>query len=149
MNNQSSTIIVDQNQEKKFLLDLINNNDSAYDILVRNYSPKMYAIGRRFFSDNDDVQECVQKAFIQVFKNIKTFKQNSTLTTWLHRITVNEALMMLRKKKKQYSESLDSFYQHYNEFGERTEFCDSSANNIETIFELEERKNSLNEIIYQ
>jgi len=149
LKNQPSATIVDQNQEKKFLNDLINNNNSAYETLVRNYSPKMYAVARHFFSDNDDIQECTQKTFIQVFKNIKKFKQDSSLTTWLHRITVNEALMMIRQKKRQYSESLESFSQHYNEFGERTAFCDNTGSNIEAVFELNERKNSLNEIIYQ
>ncbi len=149
MNTQSSATIIDQNQENKFLHDLINNKNSAYESLVRNYSPKMYAVARRFFSDNDDIQECTQKAFIQVFKNIKKFKQDSNLTTWLHRITVNEALMMLRQKKRHYSESLESFSQQYNKFGERTTFCDNTGSNIEAIFELNERKRSLNEIIYQ
>ena len=120
---------------------------------MRQYSVKMYAVARRFFNADDDARECLQKTFIQVFKNISFFNKNSTLTTWLHRITVNEALMMIRQKKRQNTTSLDEFTQHYNEYGERTVFGDhlnqKLGRSIETMFEQKETKLSLNEIIYQ
>jgi RNA polymerase sigma-70 factor (ECF subfamily) len=110
-----------------------------------------------FFYTDDDAQECLQKAFIQVFKNISSFKKNSQLSTWLHRITVNEALMMLRQRKRQNTTSLEAFSQQYNECGERTVFADELgnnlddilSNNIEVLFEKSEAKLSLSEIIYQ
>lgn len=143
----------DQNKESELIDGLMNNDNSAYDILVRHYGEKMYAVARRFFNVDDDAQECLQKAFVQVFKNILSFKQDSSLTTWLHRITVNEALMMIRQRKRQKTTSLEEFSQHYNEYGERTIFADnlnqSLGNNIEVIFEKNETKLSLNEIIYQ
>ena len=143
--------------EKKLIDGLLKNDNLAYETLVRQYSTRMYAVARRFFSTDDDAQECLQKAFIQVFKNIHSFKKDSSLATWLHRITVNEALMMIRKRKRQNTVSLEDFTQHYNEYGERTVFSDSSGdksgqslgNNIETIFEKNETKLSLNEIIHQ
>ncbi|UUO23724.1 sigma-70 family RNA polymerase sigma factor [Colwellia sp. M166] len=143
--------------EKKLIEGLLKNDNLAYETLVRQYSSKMYAVARRFFGTNDDAQECLQKAFIQVFKNIPSFKKDSSLATWLHRITVNEALMMIRRRKRQNTTSFEDFTQHYNEYGERTAFSDSNnnelgcslANNIETVFEKNETKLSLNEIIYQ
>jgi RNA polymerase sigma-70 factor (ECF subfamily) len=150
---KQSSVILDQDKENKLIEALIKNNDVAYDVLVRQYSPKMYAVARRFFYIDDDAQECLQKAFIQIFKNIASFKRNSNLSTWLHRVTVNEALMMLRQKRRQKIASLEDFSQHYNEYGERTVFGDSLGNslgnNIEMIFEKSETKLSLNEIIYQ
>tara|TARA_R110001583_G_scaffold106334_1_gene254578 strand:+ start:2931 stop:3527 length:597 start_codon:yes stop_codon:yes gene_type:complete len=135
----------------------MNNDNLAYETLVRRYSKRMYAVAQRFFSTDDDAQECLQKAFIQVFKNIHSFKKDSSLATRLHRITVNEALMMIRKRKRQNTTSLEDFTQHYNEYGERTVFSDSTSdelgcslgNNIEAVFEKNETKLSLNEIIHQ
>jgi RNA polymerase sigma-70 factor (ECF subfamily) len=154
---KKSSIISDQDKENKLIEELIKSNDLAYETLVRQYSPKMYAVARRFFYIDDDAQECLQKAFIQVFKHIASFKKNSNLSTWLHRITVNEALMILRQRKRQNTTSLEAFSQHYNEYGERTAFTDhfdenlrqSLGNNIEMIFEKSETKISLTEIIYQ
>jgi RNA polymerase sigma-70 factor (ECF subfamily) len=152
-----SSIILEQNKEHKLIDELIQNNDLAYEKLVRQYSAKMYAVAHRFFYIEDDAQECLQKTFIQVFKNIASFQKNSSLSTWLHRITVNEALMMLRQRRRQKTTSLEELSQHYNEHGERTFFGDnlghnlshSLENNLETLFEKKETKLSLNEIIYQ
>lgn len=148
---------VDLDHEKKLIDSLLKNDNLAYETLVRQYSPKMYAVARRFFSTDDDAQECLQKAFIQVFKNILSFKKNSSLATWLHRIVVNEALMIIRKRKKQNTTSFEDFTQHYNEYGERTVFSDSLTdemghsleNNIEAVFEKNETRLLLNEIIYK
>ena len=125
----------------------------------------MYAVARRFFSSDDDAQETLQKAFIQVFKKITSFKRDSSLMTWLHRITVNEALMLIRQRKRQNTLSLECYSQQYNEHGERTVFIDSSAqgessgleqnighklsDTIEALFEQNELKFSLHELIFQ
>lgn len=148
-----SADVLDHDDENRLIDGLNNNNDVAYEALVRQYSAKMYAVARRFFYNDDDAQECLQKAFIQVFKNISSFKKNSNLTTWLHRITVNEALMMLRQRKRQNTTSLETFTQHYNEYGERTVFSNNLdqqlGENLEVIFEKKETKLSLHEVIYQ
>jgi RNA polymerase sigma-70 factor (ECF subfamily) len=154
---KQATTILGQVDDNELINGLINNDDSAYEVLVRQYSAKMYAVARRFFYSDDDAQECLQKAFIQVFKNILSFNKDSNLMTWLHRITVNEALMMIRHKKRQNTTSLESFAQQYNEYGERTNFTDGVGDEIgrhiesdlETLFERNETKISLNEIIYQ
>jgi RNA polymerase sigma-70 factor (ECF subfamily) len=153
----SAILNQDKNKENELIERLIENKDLAYETLVRQYSVRMYTTARRFFYTDDDAQECLQKAFIQVFKNISSFKKNSQLSTWLHRITVNEALMMLRQKKRQNTTSLEVFSQRYNEYGERTVFADelgnnledTLSNNIEVLFEKSEAKLSLSEIIYQ
>lgn len=143
------SVILDQDKEKELVDKLMENDDLAYETLVRLYSARMYAVARRFFSSDDDAQETLQKAFIQVFKNISAFKKNSSLMTWLHRITVNEALMIIRQKKRQNTLSLESYTdysQHYNEHGERTVFSDDSGrslteglgHNIEALFEKHE-----------
>jgi RNA polymerase sigma-70 factor (ECF subfamily) len=153
----SATLSQDIDKEDELVEGLINNNAFAYEVLVRQYSAKMYTLAWRFFSTDDDAQECLQKAFIQVFNNITSFKKNSNLSTWLHRITVNEALMMLRQRKRQNTTSIETFSQQYNDYGERTQFADSLGhslndnlnNNIEMLFEKGETKLSLNNIIYQ
>ena len=93
--------ILAQDKENELIDGLMNNNDLAYETLVQHYSVKMYAVARRFFSSDDDAQECLQKAYIQVFKYISGFNKDSSLSTWLHRITVNEALMIIRQRKRQ------------------------------------------------
>jgi RNA polymerase sigma-70 factor (ECF subfamily) len=136
-------------QEKKLIDNLIANDDLAYKTLVLHYGGKMLAVAHKFFNQDDDANECLQKAFIQVFKNISRFKKHSSLSTWLHRITVNEALMMIRQNRRQNTTSLETYTQHYNTYGERTIYADNAGNNIEMVFEKNEVKTSLHEIIFK
>ncbi|MDX2369307.1 MAG: sigma-70 family RNA polymerase sigma factor [Colwellia sp.] len=160
MTNESlSEQEISQQREQKLIIQLKANNDDAFEQLVRDYSDRMYAICCRYFSCRDDAQECLQKAFIQVFKHIHTFKEESQLATWLHRITVNCALMQLRSQQRQQAISLElcsfenahlnDFSQHYNSFGERTVFANSDGNNIEALFEQEQMKANLSSLIFQ
>jgi len=149
---------IKQQRETQLITRLKANNDAAFEQLVQGYSDNMYAICCRYFSCRDDAQECLQKAFIQVFQHIDTFKEESQLATWLHRITVNCALMQLRAQQRQKNISLEvcsfditllnDFSQHYNSFGERTVFADSEGNNIEALFEKEELKANLSSLIF-
>lgn len=148
-----------QQREQQLIIRLKASNDDAFEQLVRDYSDKMYAICCRYFSCRDDAQECLQKAFIQVFKHINTFKEESQLSTWLHRITVNCALMQLRSQQRKQAISLEffsfdkdhlnDFSQHYNSYGERTIFADREGNNIEALFEKEQMKANLSSLIFQ
>lgn len=159
VNNSLTEQQLKQQRENALISQLKANDDAAFEQLVRDYSDKMYAICCRYFTCRDDAQECLQSAFIQVFQHIHTFKEESQLSTWLHRITVNCALMQIRSNQRRRLTSiensffdysvLDDFYQHYNNHGERTVFADSDGNNIETLFEKNELKLNLAELIFQ
>jgi RNA polymerase sigma-70 factor (ECF subfamily) len=136
-----------QDQENDLIDRLLINDNEAFDRLVRYYSSKMYVLARRLLPNEDDAKECIQKAFIQVFNKIHTFRRDASLATWLHRITVNCALMIIRAQKKQEIVSFDDFAQHYNKYGERTFFSDNEGNNLEHIYERQETQASINEVI--
>jgi len=140
--------MLDQDQETYLIDRLLLNDNEAFDRLVRDYSSKMYVIAHRLLLNDDDAQECLQKTFIQVFNKIHNFRRDASLATWLHRITVNCALMILRSQKKRKTVSLDEFTQHYNQYGERTAFTDNAGNNLEYIFEQQEMQASINKIIH-
>ena len=146
-----------QQREKELIAQLKANSDAAFEQLVKNYSTKMYVICCRYFTCQDDAQECLQSAFVQVFQHIQTFKEDSQLSTWLHRITINCALMQIRSHKRRRDTSIesnflnsshiDNFYQHYNSYGKRTVFADHEGNNLETLFEKNELKLNITELI--
>lgn len=150
---------IKQQREKALIVQLKISSETAFEQLVQDYSSKMYAICCRYFSCQDDAQECLQTAFIQIFQHIKTFNEDCQLSTWLHRITVNCALMQIRATKRRGHTSIENdifsscdlndFSQHYNSYGERTVFADHEGNNIEMLFEKNELKITLAELILQ
>ncbi len=69
------------------------------DVLSRHGS-RMYAVALQIARNETDAQEVLQDALIQVWQKIGSFEGRSAFPTWLHRVTVNAALMKLRKNKR-------------------------------------------------
>ncbi|TWT45939.1 ECF RNA polymerase sigma-E factor [Phycisphaerae bacterium RAS1] len=83
-------------------------DEQAYELLVRTHGGRMLAVARRMLPSEDDAGEVVQEAFLSAFKAIGTFSGQSRISTWLHRITVNAALMRLRSRKSRPEQSIES-----------------------------------------
>jgi RNA polymerase sigma-70 factor (ECF subfamily) len=60
----------------------------------------MLAVARRFVRNDETARDLVQEAFISAFRAVRNFRGNSSLSTWLHRIVVNAALMHLRHARR-------------------------------------------------
>jgi RNA polymerase sigma-70 factor, ECF subfamily len=68
----------------------------AFDVLVRRHSGRILATSRRILRNAADAEDNVQNALVKAFVNFRQFRQTSLLSTWLTKITINEALMKLR-----------------------------------------------------
>lgn len=79
----------------------------AFEQLVRKYGGRLLAASKRLLSNNEDALDAVQDAFLSAFKSIESFDGRSQLSTWLHRIAVNAALMKLRSQVRHPEQSID------------------------------------------
>lgn len=67
---------------------------------MRANAGRMLATARRLVRDEEDARDVVQEAFLAAFRALPEFAGQSRLSTWLHRITVNAALMKLRSQRR-------------------------------------------------
>lgn len=63
----------------------------AYEELLTRFQQPVYALAFRLLNDPSEAGDVVQEVFLKVFRNIGSFRGQSTLKTWIYRITVNEA----------------------------------------------------------
>ena len=70
----------------------------AQQKLYDRFSPSMYPIALRYSKMQQEAEDVIQEAFIKVFKNIKTFRKDSSLGYWIKRIVINTALNYQRSK---------------------------------------------------
>jgi RNA polymerase sigma-70 factor (ECF subfamily) len=63
----------------------------AYEDLITRFQQPVYALALRLLDDPSEASDVVQEVFLKVFRNIGNFRGQSTLKTWIYRITVNEA----------------------------------------------------------
>jgi len=84
---------------------------SAFEQLVGRYDRKLLRIAQHVTHNREDSQDAVQEAFLKAFQHLGEFRGDSQFSTWLIRITVNQALMKLRKRRTTTEVSLDKDFQ--------------------------------------
>ncbi|OGR82060.1 MAG: hypothetical protein A2901_04370 [Elusimicrobia bacterium RIFCSPLOWO2_01_FULL_54_10] len=71
----------------------------AFEELIKKHEAKIYSLLLSMSGNAADAADLFQEAFISAWRNIRSFKENSSFSTWLYRIAVNTLLMKKRKKK--------------------------------------------------
>lgn len=100
---------------------LRRGEDTAYELLVRTHGGRLLAVARGLLRNDEDARDAVQSAYVAAFRGISSFKGGSQLSTWLHRIVVNEALMKLRTRRRKPEESIEPLLPAYLEDGHHVE----------------------------
>lgn len=86
--------------EETISLEALKAGDrAAFAQLVERYSPQIYRAALKILGDPQDAEDVLQETFIKALRALPSFEGRSSLSTWLYRIAVNEALMLVRKRK--------------------------------------------------
>ena len=138
--------------ETALLARLRAGDDQAFETLVRSYSTRLFSVARRIVGSDEDARDVVQDAFLSAFRAVGSFHGDARLSTWLHRIVVNTALMKLRTRKRHPEESIEPLlpgFQGDGHFSERlqdwTEPVDQTLSRAETRALVRHRINELPE----
>jgi len=95
--------------------------DAAYEQVVREYGPRLLAVARRILRDEHAANDAFQEAMVSSLRSIDSFEGHAKLSTWLHRIVVNAALMRLRKRKRLSEVSIDATIPGFKDNGHRVD----------------------------
>jgi len=74
-------------------------NGDAFRTLMQRNNRRLYRVARSVLADDSEAEDVVQEAYVRAFGSLGTFRGDSSLTTWLTRITLNEALGRLRQRR--------------------------------------------------
>lgn len=84
-----------------FSLEALRAGDRAeFARLIEAYSGVIYRLALKMLHNTQDAEDALQDTFIKAYRGLPSFDGRSSLSTWLYRIATNEALMMLRKRKR-------------------------------------------------
>jgi RNA polymerase sigma-70 factor, ECF subfamily len=103
---------------------LQSGDRAAFREIVARHQARLFRVALRFTRDETLAQDALQDAFLQVFRKIDQFESQSALSTWLHRVTVNAALMRLRVQRRHHEAPLDETSPRYTDGGEIAEPVD-------------------------
>jgi RNA polymerase sigma-70 factor (ECF subfamily) len=88
--------------DNRLIFDLKNGNERAYRQLVEKYQAKLRNVAYGITLDVEESADIIQDVFLKAYLGIDKFKGESSLYTWLRRITVNESLNWVRKWKRRF-----------------------------------------------
>ena len=84
-----------------------NKESEAFAVLVKRHETRLLAVAFRMLRDREDARDIVQQSFYKAFVHLGTFQGNSSFSTWMTRIVINEALMCMRKNRSSREVSLE------------------------------------------
>ena len=94
-------------------------DDSAFEELVRRYQARVFRLACRITTDTD-APDVLQETFLQVYRNLPSFRGESQFGTWVYRIATNAALMHRRSSARRPADSLESFLPRFDADGRHT-----------------------------
>lgn len=104
--------------EKETIHKILKGNLTAFDLLVKQYERLVFHVCFKLLNSNDDVQDVCQEVFIKIFKNLKNFKYQSKLSTWIARIAYLTALNHIKKNKRDSFETYPEDIENYHFTGD-------------------------------
>lgn len=84
----------------------------AFGEVIRIYSEPLYRQIRRMVQSHDDANDILQNSFMKAWQSIENFRGDAKLSTWLHKIAINESITFLEKERKRLGISLDEEESH-------------------------------------
>jgi RNA polymerase sigma-70 factor (ECF subfamily) len=85
--------------------------------VFHQHAPMVYNLARRMLGNDADAEDVTQDVLLQVVRKLDTFRGDSNLSTWLHRVTVNAALAHRRKRAQRAEHEIHDPLNHFQENG--------------------------------
>lgn len=126
--------------EAGLIAQLRAGEESAYEHVVRTYGGRLLAVTRRILGSDEDARDVVQDAFLNAFRSVNRFEGNSKLSTWLHRIAVNAALMKLRTRRRKPEQSIETLLPAFLDDGHHQERFQSWDEPVDQVMERAETR---------
>ena len=99
--------------DQELIQGVLRRDRNAFQYLVSQYQKQVIKTACYFIGNMEDAEDLSQEIFIDIIHSVKSFKQTSSLSTWIYRITVNKSLNMVKKQQRQgVMVRFESFFRH-------------------------------------
>ena len=130
-------------EDSALLAGLRSRDDQAFETLVRIYGGRLLAVARHLMRDEADAQDVVQSAYLNAFRGLDQFSGASQLSTWLHSIVVNTALMKIRSRRRRPEESIEALLPAFQADGHHVEQFSDWATPADALLERKETREAV------
>lgn len=85
----------------------VSNDPDAFGVIVKRWERKIFALCFGMLTREDEARDAAQETFIAAYRNLKNFRGEAKVSSWLHRIAVNQCLTVKRRARTRSEEFLD------------------------------------------
>ncbi len=127
-------------EEERLIVQRVKAGDQqAFEVLYRRYVSSVYRQAIKLVGNEAEAEEVVQEVFLTLYEKAKTFRGDSTFSTWLYRLTLNTTLMKLRRRKRSKEVAIEDYLPKYQDDGHHLvrPVVDWSRNPEESLLSLE------------
>lgn len=131
--------MTDNSQDIELIHSFLNGDESSFNKLVRKYQDKIYWHARRMSGNHFDADEILQEVLLVIYNKLSTFKFESSVYSWIYRITATRSLNYLKKRNLKKIFSLETLIgspnsdistQHKIERDEQIEFIEKKLQKL-------------------
>ena len=86
--------------DEQIVARVISGERDLYEVLMRRYNSRMYRISMSIINDNAEAEDIMQISYINAYRQLGNYRQQSSFGTWLTRILINESLLHKKRRTK-------------------------------------------------
>lgn len=75
-------------------------DQAAFEMVMRRHNTRLFRVARSILRNDEAAEDALQEAYLHAYRHMADFRGSAQLTTWLTRIVINQALMAVRKQKR-------------------------------------------------
>ena len=106
--NMDAASLDERSKEEMLVAAARSGDELAFEALVKRHEPRIRALALRYTRVKEDAEDVAQQSFQKAFVYLHKFEGKSLFATWLTRIAINEALMLLRRRRALREEFIDA-----------------------------------------
>ncbi|HVS77321.1 MAG TPA: RNA polymerase sigma factor [Steroidobacteraceae bacterium] len=90
----------DSDDEATLVKRVLAGEHLAFGILMRRFNRRLYRLARAIVRDSAEAEDVLQESYLSAFRSLGTFRGESSVSTWLSRLVINECLARVRRDKR-------------------------------------------------
>jgi RNA polymerase sigma factor (sigma-70 family) len=96
--------------DDELVLRILNGETHLYEALMRKFNEQLYRISISIINDDQEAEDIMQITYLNAYRNLANFKHQSSFSTWLTKILINESLLHKKRKSKLEKTIIESAY---------------------------------------
>src|SRR6267142_2189651 len=96
----SGTTSINKDSDSALVAAAKRGDTQAFEELVLRHKQRVLAVAQRITNNREDAEDVAQESFHKAFLHLDAFQERSRFSTWLTRIAMNEAFMLLRRRRE-------------------------------------------------